>query len=219
MKLSKTASVEELQVISRFEGLRKILLSVEYLDHLKKPLAYWALPTDRRLPLAFLGRTLEDLLNTSFAELSSTPGIGQKKISSFVRLLARAANTDPSELPTELVIAPIDDNKKSDQAAHDGFNPATVSEVVWAQWRASVLKHGLGDENLGRFAPSLRNMTRVIWNTPLEAYTQYTLGEIRTMKTHGEKRVRAILEVFHSVHTLVADMGTQDHLVVRIVPG
>ena len=26
MKLSKTASVEELQVISRFEGLRKILL-------------------------------------------------------------------------------------------------------------------------------------------------------------------------------------------------
>ena len=38
------------------------------------------------------------------------------------------------------------------------------------------------------------------------------------MKTHGEKRVRAILEVFHSVHVLVANMGTQDHLVVRIFP-
>ena len=101
MKFTKSASVEELQVISRFEGLRKILLSEQYADHLKRPLAYWALPTDRRLPLAFLGRTLEDLLQTPFSELSSTPGIGQKKICSFVKLLARAANTDPSELPTD----------------------------------------------------------------------------------------------------------------------
>ena len=38
------------------------------------------------------------------------------------------------------------------------------------------------------------------------------------MKTHGEKRVRAILEVFHSVHVMVANMGTQEHLVVRIIP-
>ena len=95
MKFTKSASVEELQVVSRFESLRKILLSEQYVDHLKKPLAYWALPTDRRLPLAFLGRTLEDLLRTPFSELSSTPGIGQKKICSFVKLLARAANTDP----------------------------------------------------------------------------------------------------------------------------
>jgi hypothetical protein len=221
MKFNKTASVEELQAISRFESLRNILLSEEYADHLKKPLAYWALPTDRRLPLAFLGRTLEDLLNTSFAELSNTPGIGQKKICSFVKLLARAANTDPSELPTDAVHLPREDEETADAdgaAAANGFNPATVSEVVWGQWRASVVKHGLGNENLGRFAPSLRNMTRVIWNTPLENYTKLTLGEIRSMKTHGEKRVRAILEVFYSVHTLVADMGTQDHLVVRIVP-
>jgi hypothetical protein len=89
---------------------------------------------------------------------------------------------------------------------------------VWGQWRASVGKHGLGGEKLGRFAPTLRHMTRVIWNTPLEAYTQFTLDEIRSNKTHGEKRVKAILEVFHSVHMLVANMGAQDHLVVRIFP-
>ena len=34
MKLSRTSSVEELQVIGRFESLRKILLSDEYADHL-----------------------------------------------------------------------------------------------------------------------------------------------------------------------------------------
>jgi len=221
MKFSKSASVEELQVVSRFESLRKILLSKQYADHLKKPLAYWALPTDRRLPLAFLGRTLEDLLAAPFSELSNTPGIGQKKICSFVKLLARAANTDPSELPTDTLYLPGEFEEPAEGKAEgkkNGFNPASISEVVWGQWRASVLKHGLGGEKLGRFAPTLRHMTRVIWNTPLEAYTQHTLGDIRGMRTHGEKRVRAILEVFYSVHNLVSNMGAQPHLVVRIVP-
>lgn len=222
MNVTKSASVEELQMISRFESLRRILLSEQYSDHLKRPLAYWALPTDRRLPLAFLGRTLEDLLQTPFAELSNTPGIGKKKISSFVNLLARAANTDPSELPTEAVReTPGDAETISNgnmEKDHDGFSLASVSEVVWGQWRASVVRHGLGAERLGRFAPSLRNMTRVIWDMPLETYTRSTLSEIRAMKTHGEKRVHAILEVFHSVHVLVANMGTQEHLVVSIVP-
>jgi len=219
MKASKTSSVEEHQVAGRFESLRKILLSDQYADHLDKPLAYWALPTDRRLPLAFLGQPLGDLLKQPFAELSGTAGIGQKKIRSFVKLLSRVANTDPAELPVDL--APIAGNGRSassESPSSNGFDPATVSEVVWSQWRASVVKHGLGGEALGRFAPSLKNMTRVIWNAPLGDYTDLPLAEIRAMKTHGEKRVRAILEVFYSVHGLVAQMGTQDHLVLRIIP-
>ena len=219
MKPNNTSSVEELQVVSRFEGLRKILLSDGYTDHLDKPLAYWALPADRRLPLAFLGRTLNDLLNTPFSELSATPGIGQKKIRSLVTLLSRAANTDPSALPVDLSVVSPDGKSPASQArSSNGFDPSAVSEVVWAQWRATVVKRGLGHEALGRFAPSLKNMTRVIWNAPLEDYTSTTLAEIRAMKTHGEKRVRAILEVFHSIHHLVAEMGHQGHLVVRIVP-
>ena len=219
MKLAKTTSVEELQVVSRFESLRKILLSDSYVQHLDRPLAYWALPTDRRLPLALLGRTLHDLLNTPFSDLIATPGIGQKKIRSFVTLLSRVANTDPSELPLDLVSVP--ENGHSNGAAAtlpNGFDPAGVSEVVWSQWRASVIRHGLGKEALGRFAPSLQNMTRVIWNTPLDDYTSLTLQEIRSIKTHGEKRVHAVLEVFYSVHSLVANMGRSEHLVVRIHP-
>jgi hypothetical protein len=100
----------------------------------------------------------------------------------------------------------------------NGFDPAAISEVSWEQWRASVVRHGLTGETLGRFAPSLQNMTRVVWNTPLGVYTSSSLAEIRAMKTHGEKRVSAILEVFHVVHTLAAGMGTCDHLAVRIVP-
>ncbi len=44
MKLGKTSSAEEIQVIGRFESLRKILLSEEYARYLDKPLAYWRCP-------------------------------------------------------------------------------------------------------------------------------------------------------------------------------
>jgi hypothetical protein len=220
MGVGNRASLEELQAVGRFASLRKLLLSEPYVDHLDKPLAYWALPSDRRLPLAFLGRTLRDLLSASFAELSATQGVGRKKIASFVTLLARVANTDPSELPQEtldLQMRGIPDAAKSETAA-DGFDVADISEVTWAQWRASVNRHGLARQLFGRFAPSLQNVTRVIWNAPLGEYTSASLAEIRAMKTHGEKRVRAILETFRAVHMLVAGMGSQEHLVVRIVP-
>lgn len=221
MRSGETASVEELHAIGRFASLRKILLSDAYVEHLNKPLAYWALPTDRRLPLAFLSRALGELLDTPFEELSQTPGIGQKKLGSFVRLLARVADTDPADLP-----ANIDDScsaaKKlptSDpNCSNNGFDPATVSELQWEQWRASVARHGLDQEKLGRLASSLQNMTKVVWNTPLASYSGYTLAEIQAMKTHGKKRTHAILEAFHNVHTLTADMGGHEHFVFRIVP-
>ncbi len=220
-KSNKSLSVEEYKVVGRFDALRTTLLSPEYAAHLDKPLAYWALPSDRRLPLAFLGRTLRSLLDTPFAELSATPGIGDKKMRSFIELLSRATRTDPSELARDGNAAGSNGRARPGEGAvpwADGFDPGTVSEVVWSAWRASPLRLGLGGEKLGRFAPSLRNVTRVVWNQPLEFYARHSLAEIRQLKTHGEKRVRAILEVFHAIHSLVDAVGTCDHLVVRIVP-
>jgi hypothetical protein len=221
MRPSKPASVEELQVIGRFESLGKILHSETYVEHLDKPLAYWALPTDRRLPLAFLSRALRELLDTPFEELAQTPGIGQKKMRAFVKLLARVANTDPAELPAE--ISDFSFGRKTASAADpycsdNGFDQSTISELQWEQWRSSVMRHGLGHEKLGRFASSLQNLTKVIWNTPLEAYLNNTLAEIQGMKNHGKRRLHAIFEVFYNVHILVANMGSQEHLVLRIVP-
>jgi hypothetical protein len=221
MKANRMMSIESLRVANRFEGLRRILKSDAYSEHLEKPLAYWALPTDRRLPLAFLGRTLDDLLDTSFVDLSETPGIGEKKIQSFVKLLARVANTDPADLPSDIIepIQPTAPNgSRSANGNGDGFDPATVSEVQWSQWRASVARHRLENEVVGRFSPSLQRVTKVIWGKSLGDYANLSLTEIRSMKTHGEKRVHAILEVFHCVHVMVAGMGSQSHLSVRIVP-
>ena len=237
MRFVKSTSVEELLLVSRFEQLRKILLAEQYSVHLDRPLVFWVLPADRRLPLALLGRKLGDLLATPFAELAATPGIGYQKICSFIELLGRAANTDPADLPPELPIRQGSLHSLSDGDIHsclspdgyaplsadhapssNGFDPAAVSEIVWRQWRTTVLRHGLGAEPLGRFAPSLMHMTRVIWRRPLADYAGMSLDEIQRLKAHGEKRVRAILEVFHALHALLARVGSQEHFVLRIVP-
>lgn len=53
----------------------------------------------------------------------------------------------------------------------------------------------------------------MIWETPLAEYAERSLDEIRGLKTHGRKRVAAILEVFSSLYeavsTAVLDEGLQ----------
>jgi hypothetical protein len=220
MKANKASSVEDFKIATSFQAVRKQLLDEKFSDRWEKPLAYWALPNDRRLPLAFMDRTIRDLLHTPFEELSATPGIGQKKITSLVKLLNRATKDDPPGVP----IGGGDDVERRRSAAarakreNPGFDPAIVSEALWSQWRETVQKHGVGGERLGRLAPTLQALPTVIWQTPLNTYLNYSVAEIRQLKTHGEKRVRVVLEVFSIVHDILADSGTHEHLSVRLVP-
>ena len=177
MKLSKTASVEELQVISRFESLRKILLSEQYATP-EKPLAYWALPTDRRLPLAFLGARLEDLLqravlrtvrhardrteeNVLFCQTAG-PGGQHRPL--------RTADRPDRTCPTRRV------RQQRRRGARRRLQPGHGFGSRLEPMAGERGKHGLGHEMLGRFAPSLRNMTRVIWNTPAGGLHQLRPG-------------------------------------------
>jgi hypothetical protein len=220
MKMNKVTSVEDYKIVSSFQSLRKTLLDDKFADRLEKPLAYWALPNDRRLPLAFLGRTIKDLLATPFEELSATPGIGQKKISSLVKLLSRATKDHPPAVP--FGIAELSDTKKGSaekpRRQASGFDPSIVSEALWSQWQKTVIDRGLGREKLGRLAPTLQALPTVIWHTPLDYYANRSVAEIRQLKTHGEKRVRVVLEVFYLVHEMLVDAGHADQLLLRIVP-
>lgn len=221
MKMNKVTSVEDYKIVSSFQSLRKTLLDDKFADRLEKPLAYWALPNDRRLPLAFLGRTIKDLLATPFEELSATPGIGQKKISSLVKLLSRATKDHPPAVPFGLTELNEKKSTMVEKPRRQGtaFDPSIVSEALWAQWQKTVIERGLGREKLGRLAPTLQALPTVIWHIPLEQYVNHTVAEIRQLKTHGEKRVRVVLEVFHIVHEMLGSCGAeQQHLSLRIVP-
>lgn len=219
MKLNRTSAVAEYKLVSRFEKLRHELLAEQFAERLEKPLAFWALPADRRLPLAFMGCTIRELLDTPFEQLLATPGVGQKKINSLVKLLARVAKEDPNEeaVASAEETAP-EPNEMVATGNGDAFNPNVVSEALWAHWRECVLQHGLGRETLGRFAPSLEHLPRVLWQTPLASYTSFTLAKIRQLKTHGEKRVAAVLEVFAELNKILGRLGPPGTLSVRIVP-
>jgi hypothetical protein len=216
----KATSAEDYKLQSSFEAVRKVLLHEKFAERLDKPLAYWALPSDRRLPLAFLGRTLRDLLEASFEELTSTPGIGQKKIGSLVKLLHRATGDGPPLAPFGInnLLSEGRDGEQRVLSKNGRFDPAVVSEALWARWRETIRQHDVLREKLGRLAPSLQALPTVIWHTPLSAYVNQTLAEIRQLKTHGEKRVRVVLEVFYVVHEMVRDAGLNDRLTVRLTP-
>lgn len=222
--MSQANSAEEHKLVSSFESVRRTLLQEEFRDRLDKPLAYWALPNDRRLPLAFLGRSLGDLLQSSFSDLSSTRGIGQKKISSLVRLLHRATSEVAPAVPYGLKdLAEELESKRSTDSngmpVAKGFDAAIVSEGMWAEWCQTVGRFRLGRETLGRLAPSLQMLPTVIWDRPLALYENKTLAEIREMRTHGEKRVCVIMEIFYVVHQMLNGAKMGDHLSFNLVPG
>lgn len=217
MKMNRTSSVVEYRLGSRFEQIRAKLLTDAYAQQLERPLAFWAMPDDRRLPLAFMGRTVRELLATPFDELLATPGVGQKKIASLVTLLVRVSEQSidepvPADQPSSRAVAKADDSTTA------AFDPNAVSESLWAKWRAVIVRHGIEREPIGRFTPSLENLPRVLWNTPLETYTPLTLDEIRHLKTHGEKRVNAVLEVFCCLHCVLTGVDEQSPLAVYVVP-
>ena len=213
----KAASVEDFRMVSSFQTVSSQLKDDRYADRMEKPLAYWALPNDRRLPLALLGRSIKELIDLPFDEIAATPGIGQKKIGSLVKLLNRATKDHPPgvTLPATEVA-----DKKTMPVWRKGqkFDPTVVSEALWAEWRETVKKHNIGRTKLGRIAPTLQALPTVIWHSPMDDYINHTVAEIRAMKTHGEKRVRVILEVFCVAYEVLATAGTDGNVAVRLSP-
>jgi hypothetical protein len=215
IKHSATARTQHYELAARFEQIRALLLTDRYEKRLQNPLAHWALPADRRLPRALMHRPLGDLLRTSFDSLAATPGIGNKKMHSLLQLLDRALRSDDLEQERLEVDAASAGDPASPNVAVP-YDPANISEVTWAKWRAVVLEAGLGHEPLGRFAVTLHDLPRVIWSTPLATYATLTLAEIRRLKTHGEKRVRRVVTIFGRLYNHVTEYGAAS--VVDLTP-
>jgi hypothetical protein len=217
--MNRITSVEDHKLAALYENLREVLRSPKYADRRDKPLAFWALPRDRRLPMALLGYSLQDLLAHPFEKLSATAGIGKKKLGSLIKLLHRATKDHPPEL-TPLPERPATRSARPKRAKSDksAFNPALVSELHWEQWRQTVRRCGLEKETLGRLCPTLYRLPTVIWRTPLASYLNLTVNQMRRLKTHGEKRVQAILEVFHGIHEILGHAPERSHLHAELRP-
>ncbi|MEX0613129.1 MAG: hypothetical protein WD229_13500, partial [Pirellulales bacterium] len=211
----KAISNDRYRLVGTYERLRKSLVERPDDGRLDKALSYWVLPTDRRLPIAFLDRPLRELLSQPLDELMATPGVGHKKIMGFFDLLKRAAKATSPDAPFGLA---NDAAKRQKPATTCGFDATIVSESLWAQWCDTVQRHGMGSEKLGRLAPSLQALPTVIWHSRLEEYADRSLADIRALKTHGEKRVNAVLEVFCTVHEALATATLPENIDVVLLP-
>jgi hypothetical protein len=179
-----------------FERLKSTLLADKYKDRLAKPLGHWALPNDRRLPQALLGRPLADVLSRPFSEIAATRGIGPKKIESLFVLLSRAAAQQPPGVDLVAARAPdfhvaeieadpnVDDLSWTRSVATAGdltplgaeFDAGIVSEALWQVWQRDVLELGVGDLTIGQVVDSLDGVPTVLWQTPLEKWIERCLA-------------------------------------------
>lgn len=201
-----------------YERLRRALQNGPARSRLDQPLSYWVLPTDRRLPIAFLDRKLGELLDSPLDELMQTPGVGRKKILGFFDLLRRAVKDESPPAPFGLQASKLAEDPVTQRGAGATSNPGAVSEAVWSEWSEAIFRGGFGDHPLGRVAPSLRPLPTVIWRTPLSEYASSPLAEIRTRKTHGEKRVNAIIEVFSAVYEAISTSLLHEELQLDLRP-
>jgi hypothetical protein len=218
-QVNPRSATERYKLRSSFQAVCTTLLEERFRDRWERPLDFWLLGTDRRLPLPLLGRSVRDLAESPFEQLTATPGIGLKKMRTLIALLLRASReqgvaTDVgrTEAPDEKMVS------RDGRSAARRFDPAGVSEVIWQQWQATVRQFGIDREKLGRLVPTLRSLPVSLWHTPLQVYGSKSVGEIRLMKTHGEKRVRTIVEVFGLVHEVLAGARQTGGLVIRLFP-
>jgi hypothetical protein len=204
----------DVPLLSRFEQIRGLLLGGAMNDRLDKPLSFWALPGDRQLPFALPNHPVRMLLASSFDELYGTAGIGRKKVATLLRLLERVADNSKPEASEALHEA----DGQADLPGTSSAGELAVSEAIWHQWCERLTKLGLINEPLGHLAPSLQELPRSIWITPLGDFLCISLADLRELKTFGTKRVQAVIDVVASIYTSIAAVATNDHLAVRLVP-
>lgn len=220
MKHPALVNTEVLLMQTEFNKLRENLLQPQFADRRKRPILYWSKPDDRRLPMALIDLTVDQLLGMSFEDLCLTRGIGVKKLRMLLELLERTIAGDP-QLPEP--VASGNETMVPNHAAKltealETFNSRAVTEGQWAKWKTTVARHRLNSLPLGRLARNLIEITSVIWNSPLGNYLPYSLEELRQLRTYGEKRVSSILEVFYTIDLSMTAMPEGGHLILRLEP-
>lgn len=191
------SSSQLMQLAARFEELRQTLSQPERSSLWEKRLGFWATAADRNLPLPVITKTLREIVSSDLRSIAATPGIGQKKLGGLLMLLERAVATNPAMLPQMEAAAQLEEEGQKKIA---DFDLSQINEVVWSEWRDTVRRHRLETLPLGRLVSSLRSVPRVMWEVPLGEFAGLSLNELFARRAFGEKRLRAVWEVFRTVH-------------------
>ncbi|HZZ73834.1 MAG TPA: hypothetical protein VFE24_16395 [Pirellulales bacterium] len=200
----------------KFASLQAQLQAPQYETLWQQPLGFWACDSDRALPIVLLDWTLGEVIHRSFAELRNLPRVGVKKLAGLLTLLGRAAQTTPAEERATALEA-ADRSATRLEPATDEPLASDLNERIWQQWKATIVRHGLAGEPLGRFSESLQDLPKPLWSTALSEFLPLSLDGLRARKNYGTKRVTAILQVFGLLHSLF-EHAAVCHLCPRLIP-
>ena len=213
------------QLAARFDSVCRQLNEPQFIGWHHRPLLFWTLRDDRRLPRTFLSEPVGTLIGRNYTDLIRTRGVGHKKMTALVELLERAVQTQALGVPPSTTVPAESDGLWSGVPAgvalhkpvglHD---PERVSDAMWEEWRDLIVSHGVHRETIGRLAPTLQMVPTTMWTTPLIEYLSLSLSQIRKMKAFGDKRVAALVATVQAAYHVLAASCHAPHLSVSLAP-
>lgn len=211
-----TAPMNPMANAERFRKLQRLLLSHPVHPALDRPMSDWVLPVDSHLPQKLLPKTLREFLGYSWAELSSTKGVGDTRLEKVLDLATRAEREIVS--PTPRVLDESSNDAPDAKGAHTFCcDPDSLTESTWDGWCRLVERHRLTTFPLGRFARSLIELPQGIWCEELRTYTACGLDELETLPGYGPARIRTVLQTLSEVVRAISGIPSDGHLRARLL--
>jgi len=188
----------------RFDLATRLLDTHQHHRLLDMPLWHWLQLDHLHIPVAWLDRTLREVLRLRLVEIASTRGIGAKKLEKLVLAVDRAriaiaqddsaglgdTNRSTGDHASESIEFPY---RVACDAHFLGAKHACLRGLDERGWRcvAQIVRHhGLEDFMLGRFAPSLCELDRALWDVKIATFTRRPLSELERLQSYGSVRLR-----------------------------
>ena len=183
------SSVSQFQ---RFEAVRRLFQTCCADSRADEPLLNWTVPSDRHLPSVLIELTLRQVLDTPYSALETTRGVGPTKLDRLLAIVERAVislQQDASGFPAssslaDVSIFPVESSaseKPPSPSPPAAPTPDAIGEGQWQILARRIRAHGLDHYPVGRFARSLLELPRSLWNEPFSSFTSRSLAQIRRL--------------------------------------
>lgn len=213
---------------SRYENARKAFLESKEHWLATQPLERWILPSDRHLPSSLIVLSLRDIFEKPYHALLETKGVGESKLDKLIVLIERALKefvyqnehpeTNHNGIAPPAVNADLKRSSFDLLSALENFSLNELTPTVWQHVCQCIKRHSLEHYPLGRFAETLDELPRGLWNCPLSDFVEYSISELKQVKGYGDQRISCVLEILVTTARLVTQCPSNTHLAIKVFP-
>lgn len=200
----------------RFSRCRELLLAANDPLLMGAPLSSFLDRDESHLPQHLTHQSIRDVLETDFCQLCRTPYFGNRKLERLLVVLERVAERATKG---QLAAAETELNPTADAAV--ALQPPDVGPITadgWQQCCDAIHTAGLDYQPLGRFAPSLADLPRSLWQVPLSEFTSRSFDQVAEMPGYGPARLSLVFSIVRNLAEAVAGFASLPHLCPRVYP-